>query len=333
MVDNAHVLSPQTQADLTTKLAALEQKTGDQVVVVTLPDLQGLEIEDYGYQLGRAWGIGQKGKDNGLLLHRRAHEHKVRIEVGYGLEPVMTDAMSSVILQTQVLPKFRAGDYRRRRRGGDQGHRPAAGPGSRDAKANAQAAEQRPARAPPAHSGVPDHPGVFFIVSAVMRGGRRGGGGLWALPFLFMGGGGYRGGDVWRRRRGRRLQRRRRIVRRRRRLGGLVMYSKADHDRIHDAIADAETRTSGEIFCVVAKESGSYREVPWPGRRSSPCCAAPGPDGRLPAGRRGAGRQRPDRGRLGRRPHRRPEQRPDRRPWSATPWFSWSCSSWPWAWC
>src|ERR1700723_2813293 len=110
VVDNAHVLSAQTQADLTAKLAALEEKTGDQLVVVTLPSLQGYEIEDYGYQLGRAWGIGQKGKDNGALFIVAPNEHKVRIEVGYGLEPVLTDALSSVILQEQVLPKFRTGD-------------------------------------------------------------------------------------------------------------------------------------------------------------------------------------------------------------------------------
>ena len=79
-------------------------------MVVTLPDLQGDDIEDYGYQLGRAWGIGQKGQNNGVLFIVVPSEHKVRIEVGYGLEPVLTDALSSVILQDQVLPKFRAGD-------------------------------------------------------------------------------------------------------------------------------------------------------------------------------------------------------------------------------
>ena len=83
VVDNAHVLSPQVKADLNAKLQALEQKNGDQLVVVTLPSLQGLEIEDYGYQLGRAWGIGQKGKSNGALFIVAPSEHKVRIEVGW----------------------------------------------------------------------------------------------------------------------------------------------------------------------------------------------------------------------------------------------------------
>ncbi len=110
VVDNAHVLSAQTVADLTAKEEALEAKTGDQLVVVTLPSLQGYEIEDYGYQLGRAWNLGQKGKNNGVLLIVAPAEHKVRIEVGYGLEPVLTDALSNVILQEKVLPKFKAGD-------------------------------------------------------------------------------------------------------------------------------------------------------------------------------------------------------------------------------
>jgi uncharacterized protein len=195
VVDNAHVLTPETQADLTSKLAALEQKTGDQLVVVTVPDLQGMEIEDYGYQLGRAWGIGQKGKDNGALFIIAPSAHKVRVEVGYGLEPVMTDAMSSVILQTQVLPKFRAGDYNGGVEAGTDAIVQQLGLDPATAKANVQAAEQRPATPPLRIPIFLVILVVFFIVSAVMRGGRGGGGGmLWALPFLFMGGGGYRGG-------------------------------------------------------------------------------------------------------------------------------------------
>jgi len=194
VVDNAHVLSAQTQGDLTTKLAALEQKTGDQVVVVTLPDLQGLEIEDYGYQLGRAWGIGQKGKDNGVIFIVAPSLHKVRIEVGYGLEPVMTDALSSVILQTQVLPKFRSGDYDGGVESGTDAIVQQLGLDPATAKANAQAAEQRPATAPLRIPIFLIILVVFFIIRGVMGGRRGGGGGLWALPFLFMGGGGYRGG-------------------------------------------------------------------------------------------------------------------------------------------
>ena len=110
VVDNANILSPATEQQLTAKLATLEQQTTRQVVVVTLPDLQGYEIEDYGYQLGRHWKIGQAKEDNGALLIVAPSERKVRIEVGYGLEPVLTDALSSLILQEQVLPRFRDGD-------------------------------------------------------------------------------------------------------------------------------------------------------------------------------------------------------------------------------
>jgi uncharacterized protein len=90
-------------------LGDYERTTTNQLVVVTLASLQGTSIEDYGYQLGRAWGIGQKGKDNGVLFIIVPSEHKVRIEVGYGLEPTLTDAMSSNIIQTVVLPDFRSG--------------------------------------------------------------------------------------------------------------------------------------------------------------------------------------------------------------------------------
>jgi uncharacterized protein len=111
VVDDANILSSSTKAELDGKLAALEQKNSRQLVVVTLPSLQGYEISDYGYQLGRAWGIGQKGMNNGILFIVAPNEHKTRIEVGYGLEPIITDAFSSVVIQTQVLPRFRQGDF------------------------------------------------------------------------------------------------------------------------------------------------------------------------------------------------------------------------------
>jgi uncharacterized protein len=111
VVDDAHILSDTTRADLDRKLAALESNTSRQMVVVTLPSLQGYDISDYGYQLGRAWGIGQSKLNNGLLLIVAPNEHRVRIEVGYGLEPIVTDAFSSVVIQTQILPKFRSGDF------------------------------------------------------------------------------------------------------------------------------------------------------------------------------------------------------------------------------
>ncbi|HEY0435369.1 MAG TPA: TPM domain-containing protein, partial [Phenylobacterium sp.] len=109
VVDDAHMLSAATQERLTGELANLEAQTGHQVVVATVPDLQGLEIEEFGYQLGRAWQLGRKGVNDGAILLVAPQQRKVRIEIGYGLEPVLTDALTSVILQRKVLPQFRAG--------------------------------------------------------------------------------------------------------------------------------------------------------------------------------------------------------------------------------
>jgi uncharacterized protein len=109
VVDNAHVLSAQTAQKLDGELANLEAQTGHQLVVATIPDLQGYDIADYGYQLGRYWQIGRKGQNDGAVFIVAPNERKVRIEVGYGLEPVLTDALSSVILQQKVLPRFRDG--------------------------------------------------------------------------------------------------------------------------------------------------------------------------------------------------------------------------------
>ena len=110
VVDDAHVLSKGTVRALDDMLASYENGTTNQVVVVTLPSLQGLEIEDFGYQLGRYWGIGQKGKNNGVLLIVAPTEHKVRIEVGYGLEGDLTDAITSQIINGVITPKFKTGD-------------------------------------------------------------------------------------------------------------------------------------------------------------------------------------------------------------------------------
>ena len=111
VVDDAGILSASTISELDEMLAQHERTTSEQVVVVTLASLQGHSIEDYGYQLGRAWGIGQKGKNNGAILIVAPHERKVRIEVGYGLEGTLTDATSRVIIESKILPQFRSGDF------------------------------------------------------------------------------------------------------------------------------------------------------------------------------------------------------------------------------
>lgn len=109
VVDGANMLSPRTEAELTQRLARLESGTGVQLVVVTLPSLQGYTIEDYGYRLGRAWGVGQAEEDDGALFITAPNDRDVRIEVGYGLGGRLTDLMSGVILRENVLPRFREG--------------------------------------------------------------------------------------------------------------------------------------------------------------------------------------------------------------------------------
>jgi uncharacterized protein len=113
VVDEAGILSVATREKLTGMLAAHEQATGEQVVVVTLASLQGWPIEDFGYKLGRAWGIGEKGKNTGALLIIAPKERGVRIEVGYGLEGRLTDALSRAIIERDIVPAFRQGEFDR----------------------------------------------------------------------------------------------------------------------------------------------------------------------------------------------------------------------------
>ena len=116
VVDQANLLDPEQEAALTAKLAGLETRTNRQLVVTTLNSLEGYEISDYGYRLGRAWALGQDGKgetekDNGAILIIAPNERKMRIEVGYGLEPVLTDGLSSSIIRNDITPRFKDGDF------------------------------------------------------------------------------------------------------------------------------------------------------------------------------------------------------------------------------
>ncbi|TGX53381.1 TPM domain-containing protein [Sphingomonas gei] len=110
VVDAAKLLDPAQKAEITALAEDINKSTTRQFVVATIPDLQGYDIADYGYQLLRTWGIGQKEANNGIILIVAPNERKVRIEVGYGLEPIMTDAMSSTIINQTILPRFKAGD-------------------------------------------------------------------------------------------------------------------------------------------------------------------------------------------------------------------------------
>jgi uncharacterized protein len=111
VVDEAHLLDAGAAQQLSAQLAQFEAASSIQLVVVTLPDLQGYPIEDFGYQLGRAWGIGEKGKNNGVLLIVAQHERAIRIEVGYGLEGTLTDALSSNIINAVIVPNFKRGAF------------------------------------------------------------------------------------------------------------------------------------------------------------------------------------------------------------------------------
>jgi len=111
VVDEANVIDQATRSALTEKLKALEDKTTTQLVVVTLKSLQGATLVDYGYQLGRYWRIGQKGQNNGALLIVVPSERQTRIVVGYGLEGTLTDALTKVIIENAMIPRFRANDY------------------------------------------------------------------------------------------------------------------------------------------------------------------------------------------------------------------------------
>jgi uncharacterized protein len=199
VVDDAHILSDTTKSDLTEKLAALESKTSRQLIVVTIPSLYGYEISDYGYQLGRSWGIGQKKLNNGVLFIIAPNEHKTRIEVGYGLEPILTDALSSVIIQTQVLPRFRQNDF-------DGGATAGAAALIQQLSLETSQAEARAAAAEHQvhNDGGQDLPGwlvllifcgIFgFVFLSSINPGRGGRGGFGGGPYLGGGGGGWSSG-------------------------------------------------------------------------------------------------------------------------------------------
>lgn len=111
VTDAANVLPADRKAALERKLEDFQQRTGRQLVVATIPSLEGRELDDYGYRLGRTWGVGLKGANNGAILFIAPNEpagHRgPRIEVGRGLEPVLTDALSSVIIRDKMVPILR----------------------------------------------------------------------------------------------------------------------------------------------------------------------------------------------------------------------------------
>jgi uncharacterized protein len=110
VVDAADVLLPDDEVELSIKLDAFEERTGHQFVVVTLPSLHGEDIAILTRDLANRWGIGREEYDDGVVLLVAPNERKVRIAVGYGLESILTDAISQSIMDRDILPRFRAGD-------------------------------------------------------------------------------------------------------------------------------------------------------------------------------------------------------------------------------
>ena len=206
VVDNAQMIEPAVREQLTQQLQAHEKATGEQVVVVTVPDLQGTDIADFGYQLGRYWGIGQKDKNNGALLIVARDERKLRIEVGYGLEDRLTDAQSSVIIHQVITPSFKAGHFSKGISDGVAAMLVVLGGNALDEPSTAYES-----RGDPGDDFVSRHPGIFvflvllFILTVFVcqmlgilpagRGGSGGsGGGFGGGGFGGGGGGGFSGG-------------------------------------------------------------------------------------------------------------------------------------------
>jgi uncharacterized protein len=216
VVDQAHLLSPEQVADLSSKSQALETRSGRQFVVATVTSLESYEIEDYAYRLGRAWGIGQKDKDDGVLLLVAPNERKVWIATGYGAGGFLTDALSGVIIRAAILPHFKQTppDYGGGiEAGADQIIKQMSLPAEEAQKNVAQAAQVQQSRR---QSGGGPLPAIFwalivgFVVLSMFRraGGRRyqsRSGGvspwvvLWGLNELSRGsrGGGWGGGSSW----------------------------------------------------------------------------------------------------------------------------------------
>jgi len=111
VVDQANIIQPSTRSAIEQKLADLETKSGIQLVVATVSSLEGQDIEPYANELFRTWQLGEKSKNNGVLFLVAPNERRVRIEVGYGLEKTLTDALSKVIIVNAITPRFKTGDF------------------------------------------------------------------------------------------------------------------------------------------------------------------------------------------------------------------------------
>lgn len=195
VVDAANIIPPAEEAQLIADLDALEKHNGQQFVIATVPSLEGRTIEDYGYRLGREWGIGRKEVNDGVILLIAPAERKVRIEVGYGVTPILTNGLTGLIVENQILPRFRDDDMPGGIRAGAdavlaQLRLPAP---QAEARAKRILAEQAKADEAPNWLGVVVLVILFFAVIFILsraRGGRSYRGGI--APVIIWG-----GGDSW----------------------------------------------------------------------------------------------------------------------------------------
>src|SRR6201993_3241649 len=192
VVDQAKILSPVTIADLERKLADLEQKSGIQLVVATVPSLGGEEIEPYANELFRAWKLGEAKKNNGALLLIAPNQRRMRIEVGYGLEGTLTDAVSSIIISNAIAPRFKAGDFNGGVTRGVDDIITALTTDSAEWKP--KPTEMRPEHDASLLDTLAPFLIFLFIMFVISRIGRRGGGGNVIFIPMGIGGGGFWGG-------------------------------------------------------------------------------------------------------------------------------------------
>ena len=111
VVDNAEILKPDTRKRLTVTLRQHEQKTTNQIAVLTVPTLHGDSVEEYAVRVFEQWKLGKKGQDNGVLVVVAPQDRRMRIEVGYGLEGVLPDAIAARIIRNVITPRFKGGDH------------------------------------------------------------------------------------------------------------------------------------------------------------------------------------------------------------------------------
>ena len=195
--DLAHIMSEPEREELDRRLVAYEQATGNQIAILVIPSLDGEPIEDLTYRVAKSWGLGGKGKDNGILIAAAIAERRVRIEIGKGLTGDLTDLEASLIIRDKMRP------FTKQEKWHDAF---ASGLGAIEMKLSGKVFGPVPER--PREGRVQrgsDYQGYFFtaiflfivvmIVVRAIRGGGRGGGG--GPPIIFFGGGGFGGGGGW----------------------------------------------------------------------------------------------------------------------------------------